>query len=148
VDTKYKVTPSGRIYLEGVAISQDDREADYLTYVAWLKKGNGPLEIDEIAEKTDAIKVLTDARRFGRQIIDGFMSSALENGANDLGMAGILIKYFADLILALELGSLHGAIEFLDAMLLTPELERPAFPFTSDASLGDIRSKLVGEIGG
>jgi hypothetical protein len=73
VDTNYKVTPSGRIYLEGVEISQDDREADYLTYVAWLKKGNGPGDIEEVAlvdnsEEDEALSINLELKKLEERI--------------------------------------------------------------------------------
>jgi len=46
---EYGLTPSGRIYKDGIEVQQDDREADYLAYVVWLKKGNGPGDIEEVA---------------------------------------------------------------------------------------------------
>ena len=44
----YKITPSGRLYLDGVEIPQDDRDAAYLTYAAWLREGYGPEKAEEV----------------------------------------------------------------------------------------------------
>jgi TolA-binding protein len=52
--TEYKVTPSGRLYLSGVEIPQDDRDEAYRTYVAWLREGNGPEMIKEVKEIEEA----------------------------------------------------------------------------------------------
>lgn len=49
----YQITPSGRIYKDGVEIPPDDRTAAWRAYAAWLAKGNGPSEIEEIDAPAD-----------------------------------------------------------------------------------------------
>lgn len=130
-------------------IPQDDRDLKYLEYIEYLK-GGGTVESfespPEDPEKTPE-EILEDARRFGKALMDGFMSQALKSGANEQGLAGSLLSYFAPVVLALEIGSLHAALEFVETMMRTREEERPAYPYTSDQALGGIREALRREIG-
>lgn len=130
----------------GEVIPQDDRDPRYLEYVAYLEGGGTVESVVSPPEKTPE-EILENARAFGKKLMNDFMSQALKSGANERGLAGALLSYFAPVVLALEIGSLHAALEFVETMMRTREEERPAYPYTSDEALGGIREALRREIG-
>lgn len=92
---------------------------------------------------------ISQARRAGSELIDGFMKSALEGNVNEVpGLAGQITRTLGQIILDCQIGSLYGARDNIDHLIATiPETEREGLPFTSDAALGQIRAQLSAILG-
>lgn len=143
----YRFDVTKGVLLKGSeVIPQDDRDPRYLEYVDFLRDGGSVESFESPLTEDNSEKILEEARAFGKALMNNFMSQALKSGANEMGLAGSLLAYFAPVVLALEIGSLHAALEYVEVMLQSPEETRPAYPYTSDVALGAIRGALKGEI--
>lgn len=141
-------TTKGILFKGDITINRDDRDEEYIKYIEYLKSG-GSVESFEDNEPDDLKKaqaVIDDARAFGKQTINAFMNEALINGANENGKSSEILTYLMPVVIALEIGSLHAAVEYLDKMVEGDEFKRPGYPYTSTASLLKIRQMLVSRI--
>lgn len=134
---------TGKIYdAKGEEVPQDDREDAYLAYVLWLSGDRTPEVFDAPPAPPTPAEELASARAWGSSLVDGFMVSALASGVNERGLAGPLFGWLAGVSAALSSGALHAAEQLLAELLKTPEAERPAAPYTDDASLVPVHAAL------
>ena len=139
----YNFDTTGRLFdAEGAEVPQDDRDDRYLAYVLWLSGGRAPGLIEAQPLRPSPAEELAAARQWGAAIVDDFMTKALAAGVNDHGLAGPLFGWPAGVSAALSSGALHAAEQLLAELLKTPEAQRPASPFTDDASLNPIHDAL------
>lgn len=139
---------TGRIFNDrDEEIPQDDREDVYLAYLLWLSGDRAPEVFDAPPPPLTPAKELAAAKAWGSALVDDFMTRALANGVNDRGLAGPLFAWLAVVSAALASGALHAAEQLLGELLKTPEEERPARPYTDDASLGPVHAAISERIG-
>lgn len=91
-----------------------------------------------------AVPELEDAQAWGLRVVRNFEAQALKGGINsDPPAALALDRYLREVSGAVAAGRLHVAWAALGELLKTPEAERPAPPFTDDASLVPIYNALA-----
>jgi len=140
----YSFDTTGRLFdAKGVEVPQDDRDDRYLAYLLWLSGDRAPGLIEEQPRQLTPAEELAAARQWGAGVGAGFMERALAGGVNDHGLAGPLFGGLAGVSAALSSGALHAAAQLLGELLKTPEAERPASPYTDDASLVPIYDALA-----
>lgn len=95
-----------------------------------------------------AVPELEDAQSWGLRLVRGFEAGALKGGINDDPDAALeLDRYLREVSGAVAAGRLHVAYAAMGKLLTTPERERPASPFTDDASLVPIYDAIAARIG-
>lgn len=140
----YNFDTTGRLFdAKGVEVPQDDRDDRYLAYVLWLSGDRTPGLIEAQPVKLTPAEELAAARAWGAGVVDDFMTRALAGGVNSAGLAGPLFGWLGGVSAALSSGTLHAATQLLGELLKTPEAERPASPYTDDASLVPIYDALA-----
>lgn len=144
----YKITRlTGRIFdAQGQEVPRDDRDDRWLVYVLWLSGDRAPEVIDEPPEVLTPAERLALAKQRGDELLAAFMAGALAAGVNEAGLAGPLYRALAPVRQPLGDGALHAALDELDALLKTPEQDRPAYPYTSDAALEPVRAAIQAAI--
>ncbi|MCC6071453.1 hypothetical protein ACFSQU_18090 [Massilia sp. GCM10020059] len=101
--------PSGTLRRDGVEVPQDDRTAEYASYVEWLREGNGPETISDEAPPMQRIDVSAwqirkalNASGLRQQVEDAVASSdsqELKDGWHHSP------RFYSDNELALQLGA-------------------------------------------
>jgi hypothetical protein len=142
----YKVDiNSGRIFdADGVEVPQDDRVDSYRAYILWLSGDRTPEPFDAPPVPEEPEAELSSAQEWGVRLVRAFEAAALKGGINgDPAAALALDRYLREVSGAVAAGRLHVAYAALGELLTTAERERPAPPFTDDASLVPIYNALA-----
>jgi hypothetical protein len=135
----YKFDTHGRLFdADGLEVPQDDRDARYLAYVAWLSEGRAP-ELIEGTPAPDPVAELESAEAWGRALVRQVEIDLLESGINDDRRRALAIdRELAEVGAKLKDGRLHIALAALEELLEKPEQER----YSADAMLKPIEALI------
>lgn len=121
---------------------------DYNFNSAVLDPDDTASEMPSEAAANAIASTISQAREVGAQLIDGFLGAAHAGGVNDTpGVAGAVTRALSQVTQDCQTGALHAALDNLDLLLTTPELEREGYPYTSDAALAGVRAQLAAVVG-
>ena len=94
-----------------------------------------------------AVPELESAQAWGLRLVRDFEAAALKGGVNSNPAAALALdRYLREVSGAVATGRLHVAYAALGELLATPERERPAPPFSDDASLVPIFNAIAARL--